>query len=53
MFKVLNIFIIGLMFLEVKSIVKNFRRLLQDFKRTPERNHLVRMYFDVYSQELL
>lgn len=53
MFKVLNIFIIGLVFLEVKSIVKNFSRLLQDFKQTSERNHLARMYFDVYSQELL
>lgn len=41
------------MLLEVKSIVKNFNRLLQDFKQTPERNHLERMYFDVCSQELL
>ena len=53
MFKVLNIFIMGLMLLEVKSIVKNFSGLLQDFKQAPQRNHLVRMYFDVYSQELL
>lgn len=52
MIKILSFFIMGLMLLEVKNIVKNFSGLLRDFKQIPKRNHLEEMYFDVCHQEL-